>query len=51
MALENRGDRKAEQIRNISKNNALILVRLYEILGLNYEDSEEKIRQDYSLKM
>ncbi len=39
---------KAEQIRNISKNNALLLIHLYEILGLNYEDSEEKIRHDYS---
>ena len=39
---------KAEQLRNISENNALLLIRLYEILGLNYEDSEEKIRQNYS---
>lgn len=33
---------KAEQIRNIPENNALLLIRLYEILGLQYEDSEEK---------
>lgn len=39
---------KAEQLKNISENNALLLIRLYGILGLNYEDSEEKIRQNYS---
>lgn len=39
---------KAEQLRNISENNAFLLIHLYEILGLNYEDSEEKIRQNYS---
>ena len=39
---------KAKQLRNISENNALLLIRLYGILGLNYEDSEEKIRQNYS---
>lgn len=39
---------KAEQIRNIPENNALLLIRLYEVLNLNYEDSEEKIRQNYS---
>lgn len=39
---------KAEQIRNIPNENALLLVRLYEILGLTYEDSEEKIRSDYA---
>ena len=39
---------KAEQLRNISEHNALLLIRLYGILGLNYEDSEEKIRQNYS---
>ena len=38
---------KAEQIRNIP-NNALLLIRLYEILELHYEDSEEKIRSDYA---
>lgn len=40
--------KKAEQIRNISENNALLLIRLYEIFDLNYEDSEEKIRSDYA---
>lgn len=39
---------KAEQIRNIPENNALLLIRLYEILELHYEDSEEKIRSDYA---
>ena len=39
---------KAEQLRNIPKNNALLLVRLYEILDLPYEDSEEQIRNDYA---
>lgn len=39
---------KAGQIRNISENNALLLIRLYEILGLQYEDSEEEIRSDYA---
>ncbi len=39
---------KAEQIRNISENNALLLVRLYEIFNLQYEDSEETIRRDYA---
>ena len=43
-----RENKKAEQIRNISENNALLLIRLYDILNLNYEDSEEKIRQNYS---
>lgn len=38
---------KAEQIRNIP-DNALLLIRLYEILGLHYEDSEVKIRSDYA---
>ena len=38
---------KAEEIRTIP-NNALLLIRLYEILGLHYEDSEEKIRSDYA---
>lgn len=41
-------NKKAEQIRNISENNALLLIRLYEVLGLHYEDSEEKIRSDYA---
>ena len=39
---------KAEQIRNIPENNALLLIRLYGILWLDYEDSEEKIRSDYA---
>ena len=39
---------KAEQVRNIPENNALLLIRLYEVLGLHYEDSEEKIRSDYA---
>lgn len=42
-----REHKKAELIRNIP-NNALLLIRLYEILGLHYEDSEEKIRSDYA---
>lgn len=41
--------KKAEQIRNIPENNALLLIRLYEVFDLNYEDSEEKIRNDYAL--
>lgn len=41
-------NKKAEQIRNIPENNALLLIRLYEVLGLYYEDSEEKIRSDYA---
>lgn len=40
--------KKAEQIRNITENNALLLIRLYYIFDLNYEDSEEKIRSDYA---
>lgn len=40
---------KAEKIRNISENNALLLIRLYEIFGLQYENSEETIRSDYAL--
>ncbi len=34
---------KAEQVRNI-KNNALLLVRLYQVFQLEYEASEEEIR-------
>lgn len=41
-------NKKAEQIRNIPENNALLLIRLYGILGLHYEDSEERIRSDYA---
>ncbi len=40
--------KKAEQVRNISENNALLLIRLYEIFNLNYEDSEDQIRHDYA---
>lgn len=40
---------KAEQIRNIPENNALLMIRLYEIFDLNDEDTEEKIRSDYGL--
>ena len=39
---------KAEQIREISENNALLLIRLYDILDLPYEDSEEKIRRNFA---
>ena len=39
---------KAKRIRNINKNNALLLIRLYEIFGFEFEDSEEKIRSDYA---
>lgn len=39
---------KAEQIRDISEKNALLLIRLYGILGLDYEESEEEIRSDYA---
>ena len=47
--LEKTGEhQKAEQLRNIPKNNALLLVRLYEILDLPYEDSEEQIRNDFA---
>lgn len=35
---------KAGQVGNIV-NNALLLVRLYQILGLEYEMSEESIRE------
>ena len=42
-------NKKAEQIRNNTENNALLLIRLYEVLGLKYEDSEDKIRSDYAL--
>ena len=47
--LEKAGEhQKAEQLRNIPKNNALLLVRLYEIFDLPYEDSEEQIRNDFA---
>lgn len=35
---------KAGQVGNIV-NNALLLVRLYQVLGLEYEMSEESIRE------
>lgn len=40
---------KAQQIRNITGHNALLLIRLYLILDLTLEDTEEKIRCDYAL--
>lgn len=47
--LEKTGEhQKAEQLRKIPKNNALLLVRLYEIFDLPYEDSEEQIRNDFA---
>ena len=47
--LEKTGEhQKAEQLRRISKNNALLLIRLYEIFDLPYENSEEQIRNDYA---
>ncbi|MCM1507506.1 MAG: hypothetical protein NC177_10300 [Ruminococcus flavefaciens] len=47
--LDNAGEHeKAEKIRSISENNALLLIRLYDILDLTFEDSEEKIRSDYA---
>jgi len=50
--LEKTGEQeKAQQLRSIPKNNALLLVRLYEIFDLPYEDSEEQIRNDYASKL
>lgn len=47
--LEKTGEhQKAEQLRKIPKNNALLLVRLYEIFDLPYEDSEEQIRNAFA---
>ena len=47
--LEKTGEhQKAEQLRRISKNNALLLIRLYEIFDLPYEDSEEQIRNAFA---
>ncbi|MCM1230860.1 MAG: hypothetical protein NC489_12065 [Ruminococcus flavefaciens] len=40
---------KAEKISRISKVNAYILLRLYEILDLNPELSEEEIRRLFTL--
>lgn len=46
--LEKAGEHdKAEQIRQISENNALLLIRLYAVLELPFEDSEEKIRKNH----
>ena len=46
--LEKAGEHdKAKQIRQISEHNALLLIRLYEVFDLPFEDSEEKIRQNY----
>ena len=42
---------KAEQVRNIPENNALLLLRLYDIFDLPFEDSEEKIRSDHALNL
>lgn len=41
---------KAEKIRSISKIDANILVRLYEIFGLDLNMSEEEIRESVTLK-
>lgn len=50
--LEKAGEQeKAQQLRSIPKNNALLLVRLYEIFDLPFEDSEEQIRSDYASKL
>lgn len=46
--LEKAGEHdKAEQIRQISENNALLLIRLYAVFDLPFEDSEEKIRNNH----
>ena len=50
--LETAGEHeKAEQVRNIPENNALLLLRLYDIFDLPFEDSEEKIRSDHALSL
>lgn len=50
--LEKAGEhQKAEQLRSIPENNALLLVRLYEVFDLPYEDSEDKIRSDYASRL
>ena len=41
---------KADRISKISKVNAYILLRLYEILELNPELSEEDIRSHFTLR-
>ena len=38
-----------DKIGNIPENNALLLIRLYEIFDLKYEDSEETIRNYYAI--
>ena len=41
---------KAKKIRNISKSNAMLLIHLYEIFGLDLNMSEEEIRESAILK-
>lgn len=49
--LEKSGEHlKAEQLRHIDRNNALLLIRLYDIFELPYESSEEQIRQQYNAR-
>ena len=44
--LEDIGDTEGyRKIRNIDKNNAYLLIRLYEILGIPTELSEEEVRK------
>lgn len=51
MWLEKIGEtEKAEKIRSISKIDANILIRLYEIFGLDLNMSEEEIRESVTLK-
>ena len=38
------------KIRNIPKNNAFLLVKLYEIFGINPELSEEEVRNFSDIK-
>ena len=38
------------KIRNIRKNNAFLLVKLYEIFGINPELSEEEVRNFSDIK-
>jgi len=43
--LENIGEHeKAEKIRNIAENNALLLLKLYDALDIPASSSEEEIR-------
>lgn len=47
--LEDIGDtEKCIQIRNIEKNNAYLLIKLYQILGIPVELSEDEIRKTFS---